>query len=312
MNRTTKKSMVLLAGGLTVLAMWNRYLQKTIQDEDDSESKPQKVWNFRKSAIRYSCLGEGSPILLVHDIGGNSSSIEWSESAPLLARRHKVYTIDLPGFGYSDKPVMTYTAYLFADAIVAFIKEIIGEKTDIIASGQSSGIALSVEKIEPNLVNKIILVNPSSPVMRQPSRGAARALHSVYKIPVLGTFAYNLRFNRLRMEDIVPAAQFYRPQNVSRKLIHAFYKNAHREESGAISVFTSRINNMFIVPTGHFVKEAKNLSIIYGKYNLEEFPVMRRYKELNSQILFAPIEESRKFPQLEMPDIFAAQADAIL
>jgi pimeloyl-ACP methyl ester carboxylesterase len=312
MNKKVKKTIFLLTGGITALGLWNQYLEKTIRSEDEPVDQPQEVFYFRKFAIRYSCMGEGSPVLLIHDIGGNSSSVEWSESAPLLARSHKVYMIDLPGFGCSDKPVMTYTGYFFADAVADFIREVIKEKTDIIVSGQTSGIILSVSKMEPDLVRKIILVNPSSPDLRQPVSGWRRVLRSVCKVPVLGTFMYNLAHNRLHMEGVVPARQFYRPQNVSKKLIHAFYKNAHRNENGAISVFTSQINNMFAVPTGTFVKEAKDLSIIYGKYSLEEFPVLRKYKVLNSGILFAPIEESKKFPQLEMPDVFTAQVEAIL
>ncbi|MCH3988180.1 MAG: alpha/beta fold hydrolase [Lachnospiraceae bacterium] len=312
MNKKFKKSLLLFTGGMTALALVNQYFEKSIRSEDDPVDVPQHTWYFRELTVRYSVMGEGTPILLIHDIGGHSSSVEWSETAPLLARHYKVYTLDLPGFGFSDKPVMTYTGYLFVDAITSFIRDIIKEKTDLIASGQTAGIALSVQKTAPELLRKIILVTPSSPVLRQPTTGIRRALLSVWQVPVFGTILYNLTYNRIRMEHILPARQYYRPQNVSRKLIHAFYQNAHRNEKGAVAVSVSRINHFFAVPTAEFAKEAEKLAIIYGKYNLEEFPILHKYKALNPHILFAPIEDSRKYPQLEMPDVFASQVEAIL
>jgi hypothetical protein len=129
---------------------------------------------------------------------------------------------------------------------------------------------------------------------------------------VIGTVFYNLTFSRLRMEGAQPVKMFYRPQNVSKKLIHAFYRNSRRHEKGAISVFTSRINNLFAVPTARFAKDIDDLTIIYGKYNLKEFPILHKYKNLNYHILFAPIDDSRQMPQIEMPDVFAAQVEAVL
>ena len=303
---------MLLTGGLTAMALLNRYFENSVKSEDGVDDPLQRTWNFREFSIRYSVMGEGKPILMIHDIGGHSSSVEWLETTPILSRKFKVYTLDLIGFGFSDKPVMTYTGYLFADLIVDFIREVIGEKTDIIASGQSAGVALSVKEILPDSVGKIILVNPSSPVLRQPTEGIHRAIRSVYRVPVIGTMFYNFTFSRLRMEGMQPVKMFYRPQNVSKKLIHAFYRNSRRHEKGAISVFTSRINNLFAVPTGRFVRDLRDLTIIYGKYYLKEFPILHKYKNLNSHILFAPIDDSRQMPQVEMPDVFAAQVEAIL
>ena len=50
---------------------------------------------------------------------------------------HTVYTIDLLGFGRSEKPNLTYTNYLYVQLVTDFIQNIIGEKTDIIASNES-------------------------------------------------------------------------------------------------------------------------------------------------------------------------------
>lgn len=47
--------------------------------------------------IRYEVAGEGEPVVLVHGLSG--STRWWSRNAPALARRCRIYLVDLPGFG---------------------------------------------------------------------------------------------------------------------------------------------------------------------------------------------------------------------
>ena len=49
--------------------------------------------------MRYFVGGEGPPLVLVHGLGGAASN--WTELAPLLARRHRLLVADLPGHGGS-------------------------------------------------------------------------------------------------------------------------------------------------------------------------------------------------------------------
>src|SRR5436309_4829166 len=50
--------------------------------------------------MRYFIGGAGPPLVLVHGLGG--SAWNWTELAPLLARRHRVLVPDLPGHGGSS------------------------------------------------------------------------------------------------------------------------------------------------------------------------------------------------------------------
>jgi pimeloyl-ACP methyl ester carboxylesterase len=50
--------------------------------------------------MRYFLGGEGSPLLLVHGLGGAAAN--WIELAPLLAHRHRLLVPDLPGHGGSE------------------------------------------------------------------------------------------------------------------------------------------------------------------------------------------------------------------
>ncbi|KAJ0686748.1 putative haloacetate dehalogenase [Helianthus annuus] len=61
------------------------------------------MWNWKGYSIRYQCAGNSGPALvLVHGFGANSD--HWRKNIPVLAESHRVFAIDLIGYGYSDKP----------------------------------------------------------------------------------------------------------------------------------------------------------------------------------------------------------------
>ncbi|KAK6146284.1 hypothetical protein DH2020_020153 [Rehmannia glutinosa] len=78
---------------------------------DDAEASENSVlletktstWKWRGYSIRYQYSGNSGPALvLVHGFGANSD--HWRKNLPVLALSHRVYAIDLIGYGYSDKP----------------------------------------------------------------------------------------------------------------------------------------------------------------------------------------------------------------
>ena len=78
----------------------------------------------------------------VHDLTVYSSAYEWNKIIDKLAENHTVYALDLLGCGRSEKPKITYTNYLYVQLISDFIKNVIHEKTDVVASGFSSSFTL--------------------------------------------------------------------------------------------------------------------------------------------------------------------------
>ena len=71
-----------------------------------------------------------------------SSGVEWKKVAAILAEKYTVYTVDLLGCGRSEKPNITYTNFLYVQMLTDFIKHIIGEKADVVATGESAAIAV--------------------------------------------------------------------------------------------------------------------------------------------------------------------------
>ena len=121
-----------------------------------------KFFTWRYGEIFYTKQGKGSPVLLIHDLNPASSSYEWEKCIKHLAKNHTVYAIDLLGCGQSDKPNMTYSNYLFVQLITDFIKNVIGEKADIITTGNSASFTLMACNMNPEHFNKIIVLNPTN------------------------------------------------------------------------------------------------------------------------------------------------------
>lgn len=87
-----------------------------------------KTWKFQGHKVNYIDVGNDSdvkkpPLLLIHGFG--ASIYHWRYNIPILARDYHVYAIDLLGFGLSDKPIIDYSAELWRDQALAFIKEVV-------------------------------------------------------------------------------------------------------------------------------------------------------------------------------------------
>ena len=65
--------------------------------------------------MRYFVGGEGPPLVLVHGLGGAAAN--WTELAPLLARRHRLLVPDLPGHGGSTALPAVSGLEPFADRV---------------------------------------------------------------------------------------------------------------------------------------------------------------------------------------------------
>ncbi len=98
---------------------------------------------------------------LIHDLNVSSSACEWDKIVSELAKTNTVYTIDLLGCGRSQKP----RPYLYELPVCTndhwiFIHHVIGEKTDVIATGESGTFVLMACTIHNTVIDKIMLVNP--------------------------------------------------------------------------------------------------------------------------------------------------------
>jgi len=85
---------------------------------------------------------EAPLLLMVH--GFPTSSIDWQDIAGELSATHRVCVLDLPGFGFSDKPAgETYTLRRDSELLAYYVREILGaESGAVIAHDRGDSVAL--------------------------------------------------------------------------------------------------------------------------------------------------------------------------
>jgi pimeloyl-ACP methyl ester carboxylesterase len=90
--------------------------------------------------IRFLAAGDGPPLVLLHGIG--SSLDDWQESVAALAAHHRVYALDLIGFGFSGKPDVPYSLYGLARFLRHFL-DAVNEHRPVTLVGNSLGGAVA-------------------------------------------------------------------------------------------------------------------------------------------------------------------------
>jgi pimeloyl-ACP methyl ester carboxylesterase len=96
----------------------------------------------------------GTPIVLIG--GFLEPSFVWDKVGPLLARGHRVYALDLDGFGYTVRRG-PWTLQRWGDQVQAFCAAL--GLTKPIVIGHSLGAAVAAEMARRGIASKIVLVD---------------------------------------------------------------------------------------------------------------------------------------------------------
>ncbi|WP_433360210.1 alpha/beta fold hydrolase [Actinoplanes sp. CA-142083] len=118
--------------------------------------------DVRHARIRYEATGDESapPIVLLHGIG--RSLEDWSAQHPLLSESHRVISIDMPGFGLSQRHPDSTTLVTLSDGVWATLDALgVDRAHPIHLMGNSLGGAVSMQMLvdEPDRVSTLTLVN---------------------------------------------------------------------------------------------------------------------------------------------------------
>ncbi|MBR7832686.1 alpha/beta hydrolase [Actinospica durhamensis] len=108
-------------------------------------------------STRYREWGaSGSPVLLLH--GFVESADTWQDTAALLARDHRVYAIDLDGFGYSSRVAPYTTAHLTAQ-VEEFIAAMHLVRPLLVGHSSGAAVAAAVALAEPSNVGGVLFLD---------------------------------------------------------------------------------------------------------------------------------------------------------
>ncbi len=301
MSQKGRTIVTLAAITVAALHVINRieYSRATIKKMLDSTENKYYEWRFGK--IKYIKKGSGAPLLLLHDLTPGSSSYEFHQVIDKLAENNEVYCIDFLGYGSSDKPNITFTNYLYVQMVTDFIKNVIGRKTDIIATGDAFPVAVMTCHNDEETVNRLIAINPPDlyELNQIPSK-QTKALKFLMDAPVIGTFIYNMHTNKSAFTKIFREKYFYNPSGIREKDVECYVEAAHTSDHRSKHTYTSYIGKYLNANIVHALKEIDHsIYIIAGAEKEDNKNIVENYIYYNNAIEATYISKTKQLPHLE-------------
>jgi pimeloyl-ACP methyl ester carboxylesterase len=274
---------ILLSGGaiLGAAAAYNAFARKGVDQLTNLLGGEEGGFEWRDRRIAFTKHGEGPPVLLVHGIHPAAWSYEWRNNVDALAKTNTVYTIDLLGFGRSDRPAIRYSARLYISLISDFVSRVIDAPCVLVASSLSGAYAIVLAARDPHRFPAVALIAPSGLVRQNEPVGlGGEAGRLAVETPIAGTAMFNALVSRPSLRRSLRSS-YANDALVTRELVEIYYATSHqRGARHAPAAFVS----------GHL-----NIDVRNALRRLTQ-PALLVWGEQGS---IAPVEEFRGFRELK-------------
>jgi pimeloyl-ACP methyl ester carboxylesterase len=145
----------------------------------------------RGARIRFVEIGEGPPLVLVHDY--LASRVAWDDVLPALSAHYRIIAPDLPGFGESEKPPpgrYRYDFDSFCESLADLIAAVGLGRVSVCGHAMGGAVALMLAATYAHVVDKLVLVDP----LVYPPR--PDALSRIAGVPVVGPLVFKQLYGR--------------------------------------------------------------------------------------------------------------------
>ncbi len=274
-------------------------------------AEEEKFFSSTFGRIHYVTKGTGRPLLLIHDATVGESHKEWQRAIHALSKHYTVYALDLLGFGDSDKPKMTYSAYLYVQVIRHFVLQVIQQKTYVAASGLSSSFVLLAQKFDANLFDKMILISPPNLTHKQNLPvNKDRWVKMLFESSTIGTALYAFFASKSSLRNHLQTKIYHplsKPKSSKsfRLLVNRLHRDAYKGVNAKYPYASLRAHylNTALLPT---LKEITvPIHMIWGEKNTRN--TLRNlfdYEQSNRNISYTIFENTKSLPHLENPKAF--------
>ena len=255
-----------------------------------------------KIPLHYETVGSGKAVILIHGFAANTYT--WRYLTPVLSKTHKVYMLDLKGFGKSPKPDDgAYSLYDQAKLVLDFIQQQNLNEVTLIGHSYGGGVslvsALFLTKSMPGVLNKLVLIDSVAYPQDTPF------FINILATPLLGTFVANVLPVRFQVRNVLKKA-YYNDDLITEEAIDAYAQPLHSAEARIALLTTARQ----IFPTDltrlsqEFPKIKVPTKIIWGQYD-EIVPgsIGKKLHHAIDSSSFKLIESCGHNPQEECPEL---------
>ncbi len=308
-TRTLLASTAVVGGAVGAIALYNKFVESQVSEPDTVLKGEERRYPWKYGDIFYQVKGsrDAKPLLLIHGFGPGSSSYEWRKNVDTLAEQFRVYTLDLLGFGLSDRPAIDYTAETYADLISDFLKEAIGKPTVVVAHGLTCAYVVADAYRRPQLFERLVLVCPPLNILEESFPGLlTTALKFVLRTPILGQFIYNILTSRGAIRNYYDEFGYQNPGLITDELVEYSYSNAH--QSNNRYPVASLLSHSLVMDVHEPLARLRvPVVAVWGREDMFSLPEASEViKRVNSNIDIRILEKCRQQPQDEQAEKFKA------
>ena len=202
-----------------------------------------------------------APLLLIHSINAAASAYEVRPLFDHYRQQRRVYALDLPGFGFSERSRRDYTARLYTDAVLDMLDEITREAgnvpVDALALSLSSEFLARAATEQADRFATVALVSPTGFRKDDSFYGASGSsrglpfLNKLYEFPLWSGAFFDLLNSRASQRYFL-AKTFGSNEAIDQGLLEYDYVTAHQPGAqhapyGFISAipFSADINRVY-------------------------------------------------------------------
>mgnify|MGYP000032390622 CR=1 FL=1 len=157
------------------------------------------------------------PLLLVH--GFLVDYRAWEDVAVRLSDRHRIFALDLPGYGKSPVPGnATPDLSLFVRAVAGAIRALCPGAVDLAGHSLGGGIAIAVAARHPELVRRLVAVDALSFPFRLPFKGRLPL------VPGFGRLLFRRLYGRRLFLDYFRSDVMHDPRRLNLGRIEHYYR----------------------------------------------------------------------------------------
>lgn len=109
-------------------------------------------------------VGSGPPVVLIH--GHSGAWQNWLEQIPVLARRHRVIAMDLPGFGASPLPRDAITISGYGRIVDELLGTLGVSAAGVVGNSMGGFVGLELAISAPERVERLVLVSAAGVATR--------------------------------------------------------------------------------------------------------------------------------------------------
>jgi pimeloyl-ACP methyl ester carboxylesterase len=297
---------LLVSGGAALggVAAYNLFARRSVATLPNPLGGEEGWSDWRGHRLAYTVHGSGPPVLLLHSIGYWSWSYEWRHSADVLAQRFTVYTLDLLGFGRSDRPAIAYTPRLYLALVTDFARRVVRAPVALVGAGLSGVYAVELAATDPAQFPLVALVAPTglTRLRDRPTTvdGAGRRLVNT---PVIGTATWNNRVTRRSLDRLLDEA-YYRAGGVTAEQREMAHATTH--QPGAKHAPSAWLANQLNLDVRPALRRLLQPGLLVWGAQAELNPAEESfgYRALKRDLRVAILDRAGEYPHDERPDEF--------